>query len=156
MKRPIFTELDEEQVDAILARHNVGRIAYSLGDRVDIEPIHYAFEGGWIFGRTSHGTKLTALAHRPWVAFEVDEVDAHLEWRSVVVRGSFYELHEHGSLTDRETYARAIDALRAVHPETLTDDDPVPFRSVLFGIHVAERRGRVSTAEEKGAKEHGE
>ena len=43
----------------------MGRIAFSLHDRVDVEPIHYVFSDPWIFGRTSQGARLLSPApHR--------------------------------------------------------------------------------------------
>src|SRR5688500_557830 len=84
--------LSETEARAVLARHHVGRIAFSFRDRVDIEPIHYVSDGDWIYGRTSVGTKLATLAHHPWCAFEVDEARDTFDWESAVVRGSFYLL----------------------------------------------------------------
>jgi nitroimidazol reductase NimA-like FMN-containing flavoprotein (pyridoxamine 5'-phosphate oxidase superfamily) len=141
---PEFRELGREEIDAVMSANELGRLAYTIHDRVDIEPINYVYQDGWIFGRTSLGAKLNDLAHRPWVAFEVDEVSAPFAWRSVVVRGSFHRLHEDGSPSERESYARAVAALRTRFPETLTDDDPVPFRTEVFGIHVDEARGRAA------------
>jgi len=87
--RPVFRELDRGEIEEILARNNVGRLAFSLHDRVDIEPINYVFDSGWIYGRTSHGTKLSTIAHHRWVAFEVDEVHGIFQWSSVVIKGAF-------------------------------------------------------------------
>lgn len=140
---PIFSQLDEADARALLARHHVGRIAYSLHDRTDIEPVHYAYDGEWIFGRTSMGTKLAMLAHHPWCAFEVDEVHGVFDWRSVVVKGSFHLLDPEAGSPD--TYGRALDLLSALIPETFSPDDPVPHRTILFGVYVREISGRTAT-----------
>ena len=132
----------------MLARHHVGRIAYAYRDRVDIEPIHYAAEGDWIYGRTSIGTKLATLAHRPWCAFEVDEVRGTFDWESAVVRGSFQLLDPETGSPD--AYGRAVALLRRLVPGTLTADDPAPHRVVLFGIHVAEITGRAARPSRDG------
>lgn len=142
---PRFGELDRETCEAILARNKVGRIAYSFRDRVDIEPISYVFAGEWLYGRTSPGAKLQTLQHRPWVAFEVDEVDAQFEWRSVVVRGGFYTFSPDGPEREARAWERAIDHLRTLIAETSTGEDPVFFRNVVFGIHVDEMSGRMAT-----------
>ena len=60
---PRFRHLTLEESHALLASNSVGRIAFSLHDRVDMQPINYISDGDWIFGRTSEGTKL-ALASR--------------------------------------------------------------------------------------------
>ena len=126
----------------MLARHHVGRIAYSFHDRVDIEPIHYVVDGNWIYGRTSIGTKVATLAHHPWCAFEVDEVRGTFDWESAVVRGTFHLLDPQTGSPD--AYGRAVALLRQLVPATLGADDPAPHRIVLFGIHIDEITGRAA------------
>jgi nitroimidazol reductase NimA-like FMN-containing flavoprotein (pyridoxamine 5'-phosphate oxidase superfamily) len=138
---PVFSTLDEVDARALLARQHVGRIAYSLHDRVDIEPIHYVYDGDWLYGRTGFGTKLSTLAHRPWCAFEVDDVHALFDWRSVVVKGSFHLLDPESA----GNYGRALELLTNLIPDTFLRDDPVPHRTVLFGIYVSEITGRAAT-----------
>jgi nitroimidazol reductase NimA-like FMN-containing flavoprotein (pyridoxamine 5'-phosphate oxidase superfamily) len=51
-------ELEPDEIQALLLRNHVGRIAFSLHDRVDIRPIHYAYADNWLYGRTSPATSL--------------------------------------------------------------------------------------------------
>ena len=141
-KRPSFEELARSECEAILVRHNVGRIAYSFRDRVDIEPIHYVYGDGWLYGRTSEGAKMTTVDHSRWVALEVEEVDGPFDWRSVVVHGALYRLTP--ELAKEEEISRAVRLLRTVLPEIGTHDDPAPFRTIIFRIHVDEIRGRAA------------
>src|SRR5688500_2206575 len=67
---PEFGVLTRDECERVLARNNVGRLAFSFHDRVDIEPIHYVFADGWLYGRTSPGSKLVPMAHNHWIAFE--------------------------------------------------------------------------------------
>lgn len=142
---PQFRELDAKECHALLARHQVGRIAFTHRDRVDIEPIHYVYDDGWLYGRTAPGAKLEVVSRNRWVAFEVDEVDALFEWRSVVVKGGFYFLRKDGSAQETATYDAAVKILRRLVPETLTPTDPMPDRVILFRIHIDEVNGREST-----------
>lgn len=144
MRTPIFRELSEAECLALLGRHHVGRLAFAHDGRVDIEPIHFVTWDGWIFGRTSAGAKLEALKHRPWVAFEVDEVRSIFDWKSIVVHGTIYFLPEDGAPIERQEFERAVDMLRAFMPQTLTSTDPVPWRSTVFGLHIAELSGRAA------------
>lgn len=142
---PRFRELTREECEQLLGRNHVGRIAFSFRDRVDIQPIHYVYADGWIYGRTAQGTKLTTIAHHRWVAFEVDEVEGVFDWRSVVVKGAFY-------VADPDTpnypaqqdpgFSRGVTLLRSLIPETFTGADPVPFRGTIFRIHLDEVTGR--------------
>ena len=139
--RASFRALERAEIDRLLRRNRVGRLAYSFRDRVDIAPIHYVFADGWLYGRTAPGTKLLTLAHNPWVAFEVDEHDSLLSWRSVVVKGRVYVIDDD---TAPEVHERALARLRALIPETLTDDDPTPARTTLFRISLDEVDGRAA------------
>jgi nitroimidazol reductase NimA-like FMN-containing flavoprotein (pyridoxamine 5'-phosphate oxidase superfamily) len=139
-----FGVLTQEGIEALLSRHHVGRMAFAFQDRVDIEPIHYVFAEGALFGRTTFGTKLTVLMHHPWVAFEVDEVSGPFDWQSVVVKGTVYFLEPGGAAQLREAYEHALSVIQTVMPQAFTPEDPVPHRSILFRIHIHEMEGRVA------------
>jgi uncharacterized protein len=138
---PVIRTLDRGECDAILARNHIGRVAFALHDRVDIAPLHYVFLDGWLYGRTSHGAKLGIIPHNHWVAFEVDEVAGLLDWRSVIVRGGWYS-YDAAPPAEQAAWDRGIAALQELLPGTLTPNDPVPFRTVVFRIHTAEITGR--------------
>ncbi len=142
MKTPAFRALSAAESHALLARQHVGRIAYSFHDRVDIEPISYVYDDGWIFARTSMGAKLSSLAHHPWCAFEVDDVRGTFDWTSVVVKGSLTLLDP---ITSPGPHARATELLGALHPGMFSAADPTPQRAILIGIHVDEMTGRSAT-----------
>ena len=139
---PDFRDLSRKESDALLSRNHVGRIAFSFHDSVDIRPIHYVFAKKWLFGRTSPGDKLVTLRHNQWIAFEVDEVTGPLDWKSVVVRGTFYPLSPEGSVHDVRLYEAGIKAIRKFAPDALTDRDPLGFRTEVFGISVDSVTGR--------------
>ena len=139
---PVFADLSRKQSEALLSRNHVGRIAFSFRDIVDIRPIHYVFDKKWLFGRTSLSDKLVTLRHNQWVAFEVDEVEGPLDWKSVVVHGTFYPLTSEGSVHDVRLYETGIKAIRKFAPDALTDRDPLAFRSQAFGISVDSLTGR--------------
>lgn len=138
----VFRELSRDETEALLSRNKVGRLAFSVHDRVDIQPIHYVYERGWIYGRTSEGEKITTLEHNRWVAFEVDEVEDIFNWRSVVVHGSFWKLHPRGSPHAEELWTHAVDLVSRIVPGALTERDPVAFRHALFRIAVSDASGR--------------
>ena len=141
-KAPTFRELDDTESVALLRRHHVGRLAYSFQNRVDIEPISYVFADNAFYLRTEPGSKLTTLAHAPWVAFEVDEIDGPFDWRSVVVHGSVYVLEDAGAPEARETYRTAVARIRELMPTALADGDPVPTRRIVLKIYPSAMLGR--------------
>jgi uncharacterized protein len=139
---PAFRDLTREESETLLARNHVGRIAFSFHDSVDIRPIHYVFDDGWLYGRTSPGDKLVMLRHNQWMAFEVDEVKGPLDWKSVVVRGTFYLLRDEGSVHDVRLYEKGLAAVRTLAPDALTDRDQLGFRTEVFGISIDSITGR--------------
>jgi nitroimidazol reductase NimA-like FMN-containing flavoprotein (pyridoxamine 5'-phosphate oxidase superfamily) len=141
---PLFSVIDKKGCEAILARNSVGRIAFSLHDSVKIVPIHYAYAGGWIYGRTAAAGKLQEILRNRRVAFEVDEHTQLFEWRSVVVSGPLYVIKPGTTPSDRRVHTKAVSLIRQLVPSALTESDPVPFRDQLFRIRVAEIAGRAS------------
>lgn len=140
-----FRELDHAECLALLSRNHVGRLAYTFRDRVDIAPIHYVHDDGWLYGRTALGRKLDIVKHNRWVAFAVDEIDGLYDWRAVVVKGGVYLLREDGSDEEQGLHTKALALLRAMAPHVLTPDDPAPERDILFRIHVDELTGRAAS-----------
>ena len=147
-------ELKRVEIETILGRNHVGRLAFSFQDRVDIRPIHYVYRNSSIYGYTSEGTKIEAIAHNMWVAFEVDEVRATFDWRSVIVRGGFYVISSTGTrypdpadtaVQEDFEYSQALAALRLFLPDAMTASDPTPFRRIVFRIQLDEATGRECT-----------
>jgi uncharacterized protein len=148
--RPTIVELSRDECEAILARNSVGRIAFSLYDAVYIKPLHYVFEQGAIWARTSDGlmTGVTGRNHR--VGFEVDEVTDMFHWCSVVVQGEVELLSADGDAVQRHHWEQGVRLLRHLVPATLTESDPVPDRDRLFRIsaeHLTGRRSSVPAVE---------
>lgn len=135
-------ELSQHECVSLLARNHIGRVAFAVDGRVDIQPLHYVYEAGWIYGRTSEGSKLVALDRDHRVAFETDEPSGPAGWASVVVHGSFHRLHDDADARERAAAVHAAVLLRAVVPETLRAEDPVPARTVLFRIAIGGMTGR--------------
>jgi len=146
---PVFRDLTKEESESVLALNHVGRMAFSFHDAVDIRPIHYVFDNTWLFGRTSPGDKLITLQHHQWIAFEVDEVTGPFDWKSIVAHGTFYRLENEGSDADIRLFKRGISALRKLAPNALTESDPVPFRTELFGISIDSMTGRSCSTKSK-------
>lgn len=142
---PTFGELTRAECEALLASQHVGRLAFTFRDRVDVEPISYVYRDGRMFFRTAPGSKLRTLAHHPWVAFEIDEIHAMFNWRSVVVHGTVYRLDPDGTDAEKAAYATAVAAMREVVPRALTPDDPVAFRDIVVELHIDRITGRFAS-----------
>lgn len=139
---PVIRDLSETSSIALLRRNAVGRLAFCFHDRVNIEPIHYVYSDGWLFARTSYGVKMNTIEHMPWVAFEVDEITDTFDWKSVVVQGTIYRMSHDGGPIEAGLWERGVKLLQRIVPGTGRDDDPVPFRTLVFGIHVNSLTGK--------------
>ena len=144
-RAPAIRVLSTAECEALLSAHHVGRLAFSYHDKVDIEPVHFVFSDGWIYGRTGDGTKLRALARNHWVAFEVDEVDAMFDWRSVVVKGALFLLSANAEGPLNGAWEHAVALLQRVMPDAFTDADPTPDRVMIFRIRADRVTGRQAT-----------
>ena len=140
--RATITALPDIDARALLARNHVGRIAYSLHDRVDIEPISYALDDNWIVLRTSGGHKAEILRHHPWVAFQVDEIHSRFEWKSVVVHGRVQHLPDDRSAAERSARERALSAIHSIDPDAGSQTDAFPHRDQILRLHIDEITGR--------------
>src|SRR6185436_9703243 len=117
---PSFRDMTPAECRYLLARLTFGRLAYTFHDRVDVVPISYVYAGGAVVFRTAPGAKLRTLAHHPWAALEIDEVDGPFDWQSVVVHGAVYTLDEQGSPAEARAYRSALRALLSSVPAILT------------------------------------
>ncbi len=91
-RAPRIRAMSSRQIERVLSRNQIGRIAFMSDKRIELQPVNFVYAGGAIYGRTSRGTKYLAWQHNPYVAFEVDEIDGAFDWRSVIVHGTVYVL----------------------------------------------------------------
>lgn len=142
--RPVFRDLDRKEIDLVLKRNDIGRIAFSHAGRVEIVPIHYVYDEDWIYGRTSADSAVGTRGENWWpVAFQVDETAGLFDWRSVVVHGGLYTVSpEGGPPWAREAWERGVELLRTLVPAAFLPDDPVPSRNIIFRIAVQEVTGK--------------
>lgn len=143
----IVRELSREESLAILAKHHVGRVGITFHDLLRLKLCNYVYSEGWIYARTELGEDLVMAEHHPWAAFEVDEVDGILDWRSVEVWGGVEFLSSDVQSPDWFEFENAVRLFRAAVPEILTADDPMPQRIHLVRIHTDNVMGRESRVE---------
>jgi len=128
-----------------------GRLACSNGQKLYIVPISYAFNGNYLLAHSRPGMKIDMMRERPQVCFQVDEIEDHMNWRSVVLWGSYEEI------TDRREryYAMKFLVSRLIHQEVsetagisdmsdeLDQEPPTPEpRPIVYRIRIKEKTGR--------------
>jgi uncharacterized protein len=128
--------LTDEEIDTMLARHRVGRLACSANDRPYVAPINYRYDGQCVVAYSMVGRKITVLREQPLACFEIDEITPGTGWRSVVAEGVYEEL------TDEKSRREALNLLNlcenGIVGRSLNADGPL----VLFRIRLHEKSGR--------------
>jgi nitroimidazol reductase NimA-like FMN-containing flavoprotein (pyridoxamine 5'-phosphate oxidase superfamily) len=153
--QPTFLDLSRVDAVALLRRHDVGRLAFSFHDRVDVEPVSYVLDGEWIYGRTSPGSDFSTTGRSRWVAFEVDEIEDRFNWRSVVVHAILYVLEREGGVRESDDYAHALDVVRVLDAGHSTLSNPASHRAQLFRVHIGDIVGRAATTSQRDGTESG-
>ena len=129
-------QLDSAAMTDLLARHHVGRMAFSLHDRISIVLVNYAYSAGWIYARMEAGSELITVLHNRWVAFEADEVDGLYDWRTVTVNGSVQFVSDGATAHEAREFRVAAELIQSLVPSVLTAADPMPNRVQVFRIHI--------------------
>lgn len=91
-----FRELTAEELDLVLAKERVVRIAFSAGGEQFVVPVFYVWYEGALCGLTTPGRKTAMAAANPNVAFQVDStvVTGPWEWASVAGQGVFEHVED--------------------------------------------------------------
>ena len=85
-------QLDPQQIDEFLRQQVVGRIGAHADGETYVVPVIYVWDGDAIYVQSIDGRKIRMMRKNPQVCFEVDEYERG-SWRSVIVDGTFEELH---------------------------------------------------------------
>jgi nitroimidazol reductase NimA-like FMN-containing flavoprotein (pyridoxamine 5'-phosphate oxidase superfamily) len=128
--------LSNDEIEATLRRHRVGRIGCSANDRPYVVPITYAYDGECVYAYSALGRKIEVMREQPLVCFEVDEVDDDASWRSVIAEGRYEEL------TEEEERRRALDRLGVGAGQAVPRTPNGAARLVVFRLWLSERSGR--------------
>lgn len=130
----MIDELHPDEIETVLHRHHIGRLACVADGHPYVVPITYAYAGGAVYARTLPGRKLDALRAEPRVCFEVDERWDDATWRSVVADGVFEEV------TDESELRAAVALLSRAMPDAARNAEG----GVLFRVRLTTKSGRAA------------
>lgn len=94
-------EISEDECLKLLAAFEFGRIAFRVGDLLEVFPVNYHSAGREITFRTAPGTKLAGVLMADDVVFEIDNIGVREAW-SVIGHGKARRLE-----SEREVEAAA-------------------------------------------------
>ena len=128
--------MSADEVELMLRRHHVGRLACSANDRPYVVPINYAYDGGYVYAYSTLGRKIEVMREQPLVCFEVDEIDGPASWRSIVAEGLYEEL------TDERQRQTAFDLVNGTGPGLVPRGLVASGQLVVFRLRLTEKSGR--------------
>ena len=149
-------KLNEQEIDEVLTKNNIGRLGCYDGEKVYVVPITYVYiQHRYIIAHSIEGLKIRMMRKNPKVCFEVDDMKDLTNWKSVIAWGEYQEL-----TTERQRYeAMKIFVDRMMHlkisdtavlPEMASErvhpQSPGQIKSVVFRILFTEKTGRFETS----------
>ena len=96
------TVLNDTEAFEHLATQSLGRVVVRRKDDMDIFPINYVVDGGYVYFRTAEGTKLFSLVLNEDVLFEADEYTEESAW-SVIIKGTAEVLKDNAAIQHADT-----------------------------------------------------
>ena len=142
-------KLTNQQITNLLSSQVVGRLACTDGQFPYIVPVHYSYDGKYIYGQTNDGEKLRILRKNPNVCFEIDRNTSLCDWQSIIVHGKYEELKGNEAIKAREILfnnAFFLMSCRSVHAHehsvSATIDDSSRIKKIMYRISIDKVTGR--------------
>lgn len=141
--------LDHQQIEQLLSRQFVGRIACYADNQLYLVPISYAYDGKYVYIHSSEGTKINIMRKNPEVCFEVDNITDMANWQSVIAWGRFEELKRE---EDRQKALRILLNRKLPLSSSITthlgktwpfsEDDLDDITGIVYRIELTKKTGR--------------
>ena len=80
-------DMTTAEMHALLLRAQYGHLGCTRDGHPYVVPMHYAFDGQYIYFFTTEGTKTEFIAANHEICFQVEEVTDSTNWQSVMVIG---------------------------------------------------------------------
>jgi len=138
-------EMPENECRAFLSRTSFGRLGCSLDNQPYVVPINFAYEGDYLYSFSTLGQKIEWMRSNPKVCVQVDEINSHSEWVSVIASGAYQELREPQFEIERAHARKLLDKphrwwLNALAERQLRSGDDL-IASLFFRIRIESLSG---------------
>ena len=145
-------EMSDADCRRTLKNASVGRLACARNNQPYVVPMHFAFDGTYIYGFTTGGQKVEWMRANELVCFEMDEVTSHDQWVSIVVFGRYEELPETPEYQCARDQAFQYLQRRTMwwEPAFISEehrDQPHSLTPIYYRIHIQEITGHRATSE---------
>jgi nitroimidazol reductase NimA-like FMN-containing flavoprotein (pyridoxamine 5'-phosphate oxidase superfamily) len=86
--------ISQKECSELLQRVSIGRLACSLRDQPYVVPVAFSYEPDCLYIFSTLGKKIEWMRQNPKVCLQADEIGHRSNWVSVIVTGTYLELHE--------------------------------------------------------------
>lgn len=128
----MIKSLDGEKARELLRRKRLARLGCEADGEPYVVPVNYFFDGECAYLHSLPGRKIEAMRRRPRVCLQVDEIENHLAWKSVIAFGVYEEIanpDERSNVINRLfTYFPQLTPVESVIAEDAGAPAPIVFR----------------------------
>lgn len=137
----LIRDMTPQECRQMLGRTGFGRLACARDNQPFIVPIYFAYEPDHLYGFTTVGRKIEWMRANPKVCVEVDEVENHFQWMSVIVTGRYQELPNLPELSAERLHAMTVLEKRHLWWQTAFATQQLPSRHqnaepLFYCIHI--------------------
>ena len=149
----IIQEMTNSEVEDMLRRGSLGRLACSKDNQPYITPLSFAFQAGYLYSFTTVGQKVEWMRENPQVCVLFDEILSIHQWQSVLVAGRYEELTKSTEQLDARNTAytllqKRVEWWEPAYVRTLLGDKVRQMDPVYFRIPVLKASGHKAIRDE--------
>lgn len=147
-------EMSTAECNDALKRAKYGRLACARDNQPYVLPLNLAYDGNsYLYGFTTLGQKVEWMRSNPLVCFEIDEVESHNHWWSVIVFGRYEELPDQPEFENARIHAHGLLQKRAMwwEPAYISQehrDNPHSLTPIFFRLRLENVTGHRANSDE--------
>lgn len=86
-------DLSKREIIDFIEKQSIGRLGCHAENETYIVPINYISRENIIYAHSGPGKKIDMMRKNPNVCFQIDDIKDTFRWKSVIVWGTYEELH---------------------------------------------------------------
>ena len=147
-------EMSRAECNDALSQAKYGRLGCAQENQPYVLPLNFTFDGdSYLYCFTTLGQKVEWMRSNPLVCFEVDEVESHNDWSSVIVLGSYEELpdkpeFETARIRLQEFLQKRVMWWEPAYISQAHRDTPHSLTPIFFRIRIKSITGHRASADE--------
>src|SRR5450432_4157334 len=127
--------MNDDECRKVLHAGRVARLGCIANAEPYIVPISYEFDGDFAYSHSLPGLKIDALRKNARACLQVDDIQADLQWRSVLAYGNYEEILNQSER--RDVLGRLLRRFPALTPvESALVVDGIPPQVIVFRIRI--------------------